>query len=276
MAEQAAANTDSIQKDQQSDRCPHGCINGFILTKDENGYEQATLCECEIKRRTQIRFKNAEIPEEYENARFQNFKQDHPVHRTMYKAIMDYLKEIPPKDELERDRMGRIALKAPSFGFIAEYGEMRLKDLPAAERFQIKKEKNSYGIGKTHLTMAAAKYLINKGYKVFCISDITYLQDLMAAKQTGDIERVNGLISNATHYADIIVWDELGRSRYSEAREDMYYQIINELYKQQKPIIFSSNEDKETLEFKIGPAAYSRLKGMAKGNIYELSGPDMR
>lgn len=216
------------------------------------------------------------IPEEYENARFKDFNTEHPTHEKMYNIIMAYLKEIPAKKDLDPDREGKRRPKGPSLGFIAEYGETRVKELPYAERAKAKQERNSYGIGKTHLQIAAAKYLINKGYRVLCISDSTFMQELMAAKQTGDIEKLNNLIGGATVWADIVVWDEIGRSKYSEAKEDMYFQIINECYKQKKRILFSSNEDRETLENKIGPAAFSRLKGMSRGNLYDLSGPDMR
>lgn len=245
--------------------------SGATLYKDV-----ARVCECEEKRIMKARFENAMIPEEYEDARFKDFETNHPVHVKMLKVITEFLKGIPKKEDVKLNNENRRILKGPSLGFIAEFGEMRMKELPANERVKFKRDKNSYGIGKTHLQIAAAKYLINQGYKVLCISDITYIQDLMGARQTGDVEELNKLVNLATKYADIVVWDELGRSRYSEAREDMYYQIINECYKQQKPMLFSSNEDRETLEMKIGSAAFSRLRGMSKDNLYDLSGPDMR
>lgn len=234
------------------------------------------MCECQKEKELKARYKNANIPSEYKDARFDNFRIEHETHAVLKDSMTNYLKNIPKKEEIKPDIEGRKILTGPSIGFIAEYGEMRLKELTASERIRIKNEKNSYGIGKTHIQIAAAKYLLKLGYRVFIINDITYMQDLMMAKQMGDHEQVNKLIGLATHYADIVVWDELGRSRYSEAKEDMYFQILNELYKQKKRVLFSSNEDRETIEFKIGMAAYSRLRGMTNGHILELSGPDMR
>ncbi|WP_168188855.1 hypothetical protein [Thermoflavimicrobium daqui] len=43
-----------------------------------------------------------------------------------------------------------------------------------------------------------------------------------------------------------------------------------------RPILFSSNEDIETLAGRIGDGAASRLLGMAKGRIYRVEGADFR
>lgn len=42
------------------------------------------------------------------------------------------------------------------------------------------------------------------------------------------------------------------------------------------PILYSSNEDNETLGEKIGFAANSRLQGMSKHYIVEIEGEDYR
>ena len=35
----------------------------------------------------------------------------------------------------------------------------------------------------------------------------------------------------------MLVWDDLGKSKHTESREEMYYEIINERYKRKAPII---------------------------------------
>ncbi len=267
---------DSTQKGQRQSSCQYGCDGSGLIIKEIDGREVGVFCKCREEKEIRARFKNASIPEEYENARFSNFEVNDATQEKLMASMKDYLKDILAKSELEKDRMGRIKLTGSSIGYLSEYGEMRLKELSASERMKVKTQKNSYGIGKTHIQISAAKYLINKGYRVFVINDSTYMQELMSARQMGDQQRINDLVGLATVYADVVVWDEIGRSKYSEAKEDMYFQIINELYKQQKRVLFSSNEDFETLEFKIGMAAFSRLRGMAKGNLYALSGKDMR
>lgn len=76
--------------------------------------------------------------------------------------------------------------------------------------------------------------------------------------------------------AEILVWDDIGKSKYSEAKEELYYRIINERYKKRRPILFSSNEDELTLSEKIGEAAYSRLYSMSKSFFAKVKGTDYR
>jgi DNA replication protein DnaC len=119
--------------------------------------------------------------------------------------------------------------------------------------------------------------LLKNGYRVQVISDPVFISDAMNAKFLGDKnETYNNIISSVTSYPDFIIWDDLGKLSWTQAREDLYYQIFNELYKQGKPVIFSSNEDAETLADKIGQAAWSRLKGMCKGFLYPVEGKDQR
>lgn len=237
----------------------------------KNGYEYAKDCKCQDAIKMRIRYKNAEIPEEYEEYTFKNFEEREEIHKLMITKIVEYLKTFPTERPEQRE-------KGPSFGFIATYGEQRIKNITnPAERNQVKKNHNNYGIGKSHLTISAAKFLLKNGYRVQVVSDPVFISDLMNAKFANDkSETFNNILSSVTQYADFVVWDDLGKLAWTQAREDLYYQIFNELYKQGKPVIFSSNEDLETLSDKIGQAAASRLRGMCKGFLYPVEGKDQR
>jgi DNA replication protein DnaC len=234
-------------------------------------------CECQELKKMRTRFKNALIPDEFKDASFKSFRQDSEIQRRMYNLMVDYLKNFNSIKDTNHN----------SFGFLATFGEMRLKELPPAERAQAKREHNSYGVGKTHLQIAAAKHLMKKvryvengmerGCRVLCISDAVYMEELIAAKRFGESnEDFRRRIDSTTYWADVLIWDDIGKSKYSEAKESLYYQIINERYRKNKPIIFSSNEDKGTLSEKIGYAAASRLYGMAEGYLLEVEGVDQR
>lgn len=253
---------------------------GMVLyMKDGNEYGKD--CECQESIKQRARYKNAMIPDEYENYNFKNFEVREPVHEIMLNKITEYLKTFPqkkPTEEIVRKNDEKLRIKGPSFGFIATYGEQRIKNIDDPQlRSEMKRQHNNYGVGKSHLTISAAKYLIKNGYRVQVISDPVFIQDLMTAKFNKDNgETYNSILSNITQYADFVVWDDLGKLKWTEPREDLYYQIFNELYKLGKPIIFSSNEDVETLSDKIGPAAASRLKGMCSGYLYPVEGKDQR
>ncbi len=248
-------------------------VTGQLLYTDV-----AVQCECAERKAIQARLKNAMIPEEFKDASFGNYERQKPFQHELYNAMTSYLREF-----------SRIwNTRHNSLGFIAKYGEAKIKALPPGERNRVRQLHNNYGIGKTHLQMAAAKWLIYnvkvpdgngglRGCRVLCISDVTFLEDLAAAKKLNDDgERFNELLYSAIHWADVLVWDELGKAKHTETREALYYRIINERYKMKKPIIFNSNEDADTLEDKIGFAAADRLFGMAKNHLYAIEGESYR
>lgn len=242
-------------------------------------------CHCLKQKSLKNRFKNALIPEEFKNARFDNYKTENETQRTLFNATKDYLKDFPNIMENKP--------KQNSLGFIATFGETRIRNLSGEERYKVKAEHNSFGLGKTHLQMAAAKWILNnirihdeiapgqksrfdRGCRVLCVSDIRFMGELINAKMNSDGgETLNKLLESAIQ-ADVLVWDDIGKVKYSETKEGLYYEIINERYRQQKPIIFSSNEDIGTLSEKIGYAASSRLEEMCGDRLYRVEGKDYR
>lgn len=238
----------------------------------------AIECECLERKSLMARFKNAMIPSEFENARFDNYVRETPVQLTLYNAMIDYLKIF---NEI-RDS------KVNSIGFIAEVGESKLKALPPGERNKMRQANNSYGLGKTHLQVAGAKYALKhfkvidkhtgrtRGIRVLCIQDVNIMAEIQNAAFLNDNKkRLNELLHDLCT-CDILVWDDLAKSKYSEFKEDMYYKIINERYLRNLPIWYTSNEDLDTLEDKIGFAASDRLFGMSKEYLYLVKGKSFR
>ncbi|WP_245796481.1 ATP-binding protein [Domibacillus antri] len=240
--------------------------------------EYATFCECKEQKAWKRRFKQSMIPDEFQKANFENYVTDTTYQREMKKMAADYVNLFRIGTESE----GRKKKIIPpyNFGLIASVGEQRLKELPTADRAEIKHQHNNFGIGKTHLQVAISKLLLKAGFNVLVVSDAVYINELMQAKRAGDEgEQLNRLLSPALE-ADVLVWDDIGKSSWTEARETMYYQIINERYRKQKPIIFNSNEDRGTLADKIGYAAASRLIGQCSDERYkflmDVEGQDWR
>jgi len=245
-------------------------------------------CHCAEKQKLRNRFKHALIPDEFENARFSNYNVETDVQRKLYEATKSFLSELQRIIDQKEEHN--------SLGFIAVYGESSIRELDSEERHNFKQKHNNFGLGKTHLQMAAAKWIMNniqvrdelahgkesdivRGCRILCISDVSFMEDLIQAKMANDNgESLNKLVQSAAT-VDILLWDDLGKSKWSETKESLYYQIINERYRNKRPILFSSNEDQGTLSEKIGYAAASRLFGMT-GNtykfLYEVEGADYR
>lgn len=241
---------------------------------DEKGYEIYKPCQCRERKGWRRRFKNAFIPEEFTKANFENYKQNTSVQKSMVRLTEDYLVRFPgsPKDLKEMN----------NFGLIANIGEQRIRSMPDADRTQAKTKHNNFGVGKTHLQIALSKQLIKRGFNVLVISDVTFTDEMMNARRMNDgNETFNGLM-NGVLSADVLMWDDIGKARPTEAKEALYYNIINERYKKQKPIVFNSNEDRGTLAERIGYAASSRLIGNCydteadKDYLLEVEGEDWR
>lgn len=246
----------------------------FILYKNDDGYDVARPCDCRERNAWRRRFKNSMIPEEFTNANFENYQRLSNIQESMYQATFDYLKHY--KIETAKDGRKKKIIPPWNFGFVAVFGEQRLKELPSSERSTVKQKHNNFGIGKTHLQVSLAKRLIKDGFNVVVVSDVIFMEQLMQAKKMSDDgESYNQLLSNVLK-ADVLIWDDIGKVNWTEPRERMYYTIINERYRSQKPIVFNSNEDRGSLAEKIGYAAASRLIGQADEFLLETEGADWR
>ncbi|RID87079.1 DNA replication protein [Peribacillus asahii] len=259
--------------------CPACRDTEFIFYteyKDENdkhGIQMARPCECRERKAWKRRFKQSMIPDEFTNANFKNYQQFDDIQKQMYDTTLEYLKHFRMDVE---DNQKNKTIPYQNFGLVAVFGEQRLKELPPSERSAMKQKHNNFGIGKTHLQIALAKHLIKEGFNVLVVSDVVFIEELMQAKMMKDEgETYNRLLHN-TLTADVLIWDDIGKVNWTEARERMYYTIINERYRKQKPIVFNSNEDRGTLAEKIGYAAASRLIGQAEAFLIEAEGTDYR
>jgi DNA replication protein DnaC len=227
------------------------------------GWEAARPCECQEQRKYERRMKGAMIPDEFKNANLDTYIQENPMQQEMFQLITDYLSNF--------DRIRHTPQN--SLGFVAKYGESRMKDKGAKKHDP---RYNSYGLGKTHLQVAAAKYLIEQGVGVLIVSDVAIMDELSNARMVEDGgEEYNRIMSRLIE-VPVLVWDDLGKSNPTEAKRKNYFQIVNERYKACRPILFSSNEDFETLSERIGGATASRLMGMARDYLKETFGPDFR
>jgi len=64
--------------------CPKCHGSGFIVKKDEKGYEYAEKCDCTFNYSKKIKLKSAKIPKRYGNCNFNNYK---PMNDSQEKAL---------------------------------------------------------------------------------------------------------------------------------------------------------------------------------------------
>jgi DNA replication protein DnaC len=241
--------------------CPKCRDEGYIV----DGWK-ARECECLAQKKLIRRMNSAMIPDEFKDAQLTSYKIENETQKLMYDTIVSYLKQF---DDIRTQTEN-------SLGFMAKFGEQRLKEIKdSKERAEAKNKHNNFGLGKTHLQIAAAKRLIKRGYTVLIVSDAIFMDELSQKRTYDDGEAFNSLVGKAIN-ADVLVWDDLGKAKPSEFRLSMYYRIIDERYRAKRPIMFSSNEDASTLSERIGDATASRLFSMAKNFLLAVEGPDYR
>ncbi|UYX52373.1 DnaA/Hda family protein [Bacillus thuringiensis] len=191
------------------------------------------------------------IPEGFEEARFKNYIRHTDMQKKMLNNMMEYLKNSM-KLEIQHVIVLDISL--------------RMARQEAAARWIVQK------------VQTVNKDIVNSqpsGCRVVCISDVTFMTEIMSAKRDAKKEYFDKL-HTVVDCADVLVWDDLGKSKHAESREELYYEIINERYKRKAPIIFSSNEDECILPEIIGFAAADSLLGMAKDYLIEVEGESYR
>lgn len=154
------------------------------------------------------------------------------------------------------------------------------------------------GTGKTHLLVALLAYLaLERGYRCRYVDFMTLLSEL---KDGYNSHRSEGEIIGPLVRVPILAVDELGKGRNSEWEQGVLDEVISQRYNARRTTFFATNyrddppslgEPRQrtggwrgpertdtliavTLEERIGPRIYSRLKDMCDFMLVE--GPDYR
>lgn len=130
------------------------------------------------------------------------------------------------------------------------------------------------GVGKTHLAAAIVNELLQKFYSVL-FGDVVDIFLWLKERRTELTEQEK--VRLVTEEIDLLVIDDLGKEKVTEYTGMMLYSIINKLYKENKPVVvttnFTSAELRENLGHR-GEAIISRLSQMCK--VVAVTGKDWR
>jgi DNA replication protein DnaC len=136
------------------------------------------------------------------------------------------------------------------------------------------------GVGKTHLSVAILRGLVEKGVPCLFYEFGALLKEIQNSynpiSQTSELKVLAPVFE-----AEVLVLDELGASKPTDWVRDTMMQIINTRYNDRKLTIFTTNyldgrrtEKDETLEDRIGVRLRSRLFEMCK--TVQIEGEDYR
>lgn len=150
-----------------------------------------------------------------------------------------------------------------NFAMIRDYAENFKADSPSLLFM------GGTGLGKTHLSSAIAKTVIDRGYDVLYTSAVNMLGDFEKAKFRGEKDDTDRYFS-----AELLIIDDLGTELSGNFTESCLYNIIDTRICKGAPTVISTNLGAKELSARYGERIFSRLLGVYKPLLF--AGKDVR
>ena len=209
---------------------------------NDTGYVGVKMCSCFKNALVSIQLQESGIGTLTESQSFESFSFD------MY-----------PEDERENVEKIVSVLKQFSLNFGNEYKNLLLV--------------GGTGLGKTHLSTAVAKSVIERGFSVVYETAANMFTDFEDDRFR---DRINGEEKKSTKYmeCDLLIIDDLGTEVISNFTVSCLYNIINTRINKRLPIIFNTNLNSQDIRSRYNDRITSRLFG--EFMILAISGTDIR
>ncbi len=218
---------------------------------NDTGYVGISMCSCKKKELVKAAFRESGLGGTLNDQTFSNFD-------------LNYYSDTPDSSGAsDRDNMKSILEKSKRF--VSDFG----KEDKASNLMFVGKT----GLGKTHITTAIAKGIIEKGYDVVYES----AQNILGAFESSRFEHSENAKVNTDRYfnCDLLIIDDLGTEFRNTFTQSALYNLINTRINACKPIIISTNLDnmaqfRSTYDDRI----VSRLAGTFR--TFSFKGDDIR
>lgn len=129
------------------------------------------------------------------------------------------------------------------------------------------------GLGKTHLSSAVAKKVIEKGNDVFYTGAIDLFSQFEIQRFKSYNNESNELIDRYSE-CDLLIIDDLGTEMINQFSVSTLYNLLNDRLSRRKPTIVSTNLSKDDIQKKYTDRITSRMFGEYK--IVLCAGTDIR
>ncbi len=125
------------------------------------------------------------------------------------------------------------------------------------------------GTGKSFFAACLVNSAIDKGYRCLFTSFPKVINEIIAASDK------QGYINEIANY-DLVVFDDFGTERNTDFANEQIYQIVNARYLARKPVIITTNMDKNELNTKDMNKKRILSRIFERSTVIAMSGEDRR
>lgn len=130
------------------------------------------------------------------------------------------------------------------------------------------------GLGKTHLSSALAKVIMERGYDVFYATAVTLLSDFEYQRFGNGMGEPSGRDTDRYFDCDLLIIDDLGTEMVNQFTTSVLYNIINTRLTRHKPTIISTNLTQGEFRERYWDRITSRVLG--EYTVLPFLGQDIR
>jgi DNA replication protein DnaC len=207
--------------------CPKCCDSGYVGIK---------MCSCMRRRLIEAGMQSSGLSALMERQSFENFS-------------LDYYNQ----DAVTRKRMEQV------FNGIQNYAKSFTTDEnhPSGSLLFL----GGTGLGKTHLSTAVARVVIERGYDVYYNSAVGMISDFEFRRFGNSLAASEGDNTERYTECDLLIIDDLGTEVVNQFTLSCLYHVLNTRLNLRKPTIISTNLTSADLKKTYTDRIYSRLSG---------------
>lgn len=204
----------------------------------DSGYVGIRMCDCMRRRLIEAGMESSGLSALMKKQSFENFS-------------LDYYRDNEETYRVMRENFANICRYAQNFSI--EEG----KPMPSSLLFV-----GGTGLGKTHLSTALAKAVIERGYDVYYNSAVGMISDFEYRRFGNGLANA-GEGDNTERYTacDLLIVDDLGTEVVNQFTLSCLYHVINTRLNLQKPTVISTNLRAADLRKTYSDRISSRLTG---------------
>jgi DNA replication protein DnaC len=215
----------------------------------DTGYNQEFYCQCYRKLIRDVARENLGVNSPLKKCTFDTFRVDR------YPDIMDSSMQVN-----QREHMKSV------YQYCKDYAENFTADSIGLFMY------GKTGLGKTHLSLAIANEVINRGYDVY-YGSVQSIMDKLEAEHFGRLPREDSIKDDILD-CDLLIIDDLGTEFSTQFTNAELYNIINSRILASLPTIISTNLSIEEIGERYTQRVASRIIGSSMA-IY-FCGKDIR